>query len=414
MRIALVSEHASPLAVLGDVDAGGQNVHVAALAERLSRHGHEVTVYTRRDDSALPDRVVTDAGYAVEHLRAGPPEPIDKDLLLPHMRRFGHELGRSWENRPPDIVHAHFWMSGLAALTADPDVPIVQTYHALGSVKRRHLGRDDPSPGDRPEIERRIGHAVDHIIATCSDEVFELAGMGVAGGKTTVVPCGVDVSRLRPDGPVAGRGERRRLVTVGRLVERKGVETIVRALAELSDTELIVAGGPPAAELAGCPEAVRLRAVAREVGVEDRVSLLGGVSPDRVPELLRSADIAVFTPWYEPFGIAPVEAMACGVPVVASAVGGMIDTVVSKVTGEHVPPRRPQTLAAVLRELLDDPARLRAYGRAGAERARGRYTWEQVTTRTEAVYRRLRLARKVEADDMPRGGQDGELRGGRR
>jgi glycosyltransferase involved in cell wall biosynthesis len=230
--------------------------------------------------------------------------------------------------------------------------------------------------------------------------VFELAAMGVGRGRTTVVPCGVDVSRLRPDGPAderVPRRERHRLVCVGRLVERKGVETIIRALVELPDAELVVAGGPAASELDGDHEACRLRKVASEVGVADRLVMLGGISPAEVPALLRSADIAVFTPWYEPFGIAPVEAMACGVPVVTAAVGGIADTVVSGVTGEHVPPRRPDVLAATLHELLGDAGRLREYGRAGAERARSRYAWEQVAARTEAVYARLGRRRRLEA-----------------
>ena len=393
MKIALVSEHASPLAALGDADAGGQNVHVAALADHLTRRGHEVTVHTRRDDPDLPDQVTTDAGYTVEHVPAGPPEPVPKDLLLPHMREFGEGLARRWRNRPPDVIHAHFWMSGLAALQGCAGVPVVQTYHALGTVKRRHLGEDDPSPAERLEIERRVGRTADHIIATCNDEVRELTAMGVTHGRTTVVPCGVDVSRLRPERDTdrfAGRGERHRRVCVSRLVERKGVETIIRALVELPDTDLLVAGGPAATELDGDREANRLRKIAAEVGVADRLVMLGGIPPHDVPALLRSADVAVFTPWYEPFGIAPVEAMACGTPVVATAVGGITDTVTDGTTGQPVPPRRPDVLAATLRDLLADPDRRRAYGRAGAERAREHYAWEQVAARTEAVYARVR------------------------
>jgi D-inositol-3-phosphate glycosyltransferase len=401
MRIAMVSEHASPLAVLGEADAGGQNVHVAALADHLCRRGHEVTVYTRRDDPDLPDRVATEPGYTVEHVPAGPPEPIAKDLLLPHMPEFGDELALRWRHRPPDVAHAHFWMSGMATLLAVGDqVPVAQTYHALGTVKRRHLGDADPSPAERLAIERDIGLRADRIIATCNDEVAELVAMGVDRSRTTVVPCGVDVSRLRPDGPVderVPRTERHRLVCVGRLVERKGMETIVRALVDLPDVQLVIAGGPAASELDGDREANRLRKIAAEVGVGDRLVMLGGVPPAEVPPLLRSADLAVFTPWYEPFGIAPVEAMACGIPVVATAVGGIVDTVVDGETGEHVPPRRPDVLAAALRALLDDPARRTAYGRAGARRARACYAWEKVAARTEAVYARMAGQGRLEA-----------------
>ena len=118
MRIDLVSEHASPLAAIGGVDAGGQNVHVAALAAGLADRGHQVTVHTRRDDAALPDEVVVQDGYTVAHVTAGPARVVPKDDLLPHMAEFGEVLRARWAEQRPDVVHAHFWMSGLASVEA--------------------------------------------------------------------------------------------------------------------------------------------------------------------------------------------------------------------------------------------------------------------------------------------------------
>ena len=115
MKIAFVSEHASPLAALGGVDAGGQNVHVAELAAGLTRLGHEVCVFTRRDDVALPERLTTPDGYEVHHLPAGPAEVLPKDDLWPLMGEFAAGLGEQLERDTPDVVHAHFWMSGWAA-----------------------------------------------------------------------------------------------------------------------------------------------------------------------------------------------------------------------------------------------------------------------------------------------------------
>ena len=344
MRIAMVSEHASPLAVLGGVDAGGQNVHVAALAGSLARRGVEVVVHTRRDDPALPERVALAPGVSVHHVDAGPPAAIPKDEMLPHMDAFARELRAAWREQRPDVVHAHFWMSGLASLAAAGrlGVPVVQTFHALGVVKRRYQGDQDTSPPERLEIERRIVRRAHHIVATCTDEAFELMRLGADRERLTVVPCGVDLSRFRPDGPVAERrAGLRRVLCIGRLVERKGVGNVITALASVPGAELVVAGGPDAAELGDHPEAQRLRALAERAGVADRVVLLGRVSRADLPALIRSADAVVCVPWYEPFGIVPLEAMACGVPVVASAVGGMIDSVVDGVTGLHVPPRDP-------------------------------------------------------------------------
>jgi glycosyltransferase involved in cell wall biosynthesis/phosphoheptose isomerase len=392
MKVAMVSEHASPLAALGGVDAGGQNVHVAALATEMGRQGAHVVVHTRRDDPRLPRRVRLAPGAVVDHVPAGPTEPIPKDELLPYMDAFAADLAAQWHEERPDVVHAHFWMSGHAALMATRElgIPVVHTFHALGVVKRRYQGEMDTSPAERIGIEKEILRRADHVVATCSDEVFELVRMGGARGRLTVVPCGVDLELFTPDGRRARRRPGlRRIVCVGRLVERKGVGNAISALASLLDTELVVAGGPPRAQLAGHAEAQRLRALAEQAGVADRVDLRGRMGREDVAALLRSADAAVCVPWYEPFGIVPLEAMACGTPVVASAVGGMIDSVVDDVTGIHVPPRDPDRLAEALAPLLADPERRAAYGSAGVERARRRYGWPRVAAATLDVYARV-------------------------
>ncbi|MCU1657118.1 MAG: glycosyltransferase family 1 protein, partial [Pseudonocardiales bacterium] len=183
MRVAMMSEHASPLAALGGVDAGGQNVHVAALASALADRGNDVVVYTRRDDPHLPERVELRAGVVVEHLDAGPPAPIPKDDLLPYVPAMAADLRRRLRrSNPPAVVHAHFWMSGLAALAAtqELDVPVVQTFHALGSVKRRFQGAADTSPAGRIAAERHIARSARRILASCTDEVRELVQLGRA------------------------------------------------------------------------------------------------------------------------------------------------------------------------------------------------------------------------------------------
>ena len=394
----MVSEHASPLAVLGGVDAGGQNVHVAALATAIGRRGVPVTVHTRRDDPVVASHVGLSPGVTVHHVDAGPPAVLPKDELLPHMDAFAEELASAWRRDPPDVVHAHFWMSGRAALAAAESlgIPVVQTFHALGVVKRRHQGDRDTSPPGRLATERDIIARAAHVIASSTDELFELLRLGAANARLTVIPSGVDLERFQPDGPVDPRRPGlRRLLCVGRLVERKGIGNAIEALAALDDVELVIVGGPERGALGGEAEAQRLLGVARAAGVEDRVDLRGRVDRAELPALLRSADAVVCAPWYEPFGIVPLEAMACGVPVVAAAVGGMIDTVVDGVTGVHVPPRDPERLAAALRSLLADPAACDAYGRAGIRRARRLYDWERIATATLDVY--ARVARQAPA-----------------
>jgi glycosyltransferase involved in cell wall biosynthesis len=378
MRIAMVSEHASPLAVLGGVDAGGQNVHVAALASALARRGDEVVVHTRRDAPELPRRVAAAPGVEVDHVDAGPAGEVPKDELLQYMGAFADDLREQWRAEAPDVIHAHFWMSALAALEAADGIPVVQTFHALGAVKRRHQRERDTSPPTRIAHETRIARSADRIVATCTDEVFELLRLGADRRRITVIPCGVDLERFHPGGePAPGR-----LVAACRLVERKGLADAITALADVPGAELHVAGG--GASLDDEPEARRLQALADDLGV--RVVFRGRVSRDDMPALLRSAEAVLCVPWYEPFGIVPLEAMACGVPVVATAVGGQTDSVVHGVTGVHVPPRDPEALAGALRELLASPERRAEYGANGAARARLRYGHDRIAGATRAVY----------------------------
>ncbi|GGL81824.1 glycosyl transferase [Streptomyces fumigatiscleroticus] len=392
MRIAMVSEHASPLAALGGVDAGGQNVYVARLTEELARRGHDVTVYTRRDTADLPDRVPLPGGAVVEHVPAGPPGTVPKDGLFPHMPAFGAHLARTWRRERPDVVHAHFWMSGMASqLGARPHgIPVIQTFHALGTVKRRHQGIRDTSPHERIGIERQLGRSCARVLATCTDEVLELSDMGVPPRQVSVVPCGVDVRHFHPGahhGRAPGRTLPHRLLACGRLVPRKGYDQAVRALADIPGTELLIAGGPPADRVDDDPEARRLHRLAERAGVADRVRLLGAVDPADMPGLIRSADLVLCTPSYEPFGIVPLEAMACGVPVLATDVGGHRDSVADGTTGRLVPPQDPAAIAAAARELLADDRMRRRYGAAGRERVLTHYTWRRVADGAEQVYR---------------------------
>ncbi len=390
-RIAMVSEHASPLAALGGVDAGGQNVAVAELSAALAARGHDVVVYTRRDDGDLLDRVHTEFGYTVVHVAAGPAKRIPKDELAQYMPEFGEVLADEWTRWRPDVAHAHFWMSGLATMRAARrhGIPVVQTFHALGVVKRRHQGRDDTSPDDRIRLETDLARSVDWVAATCTDEVAELQRLGRPTAAMSVVPCGVNPREFSHVGPAATRGTAQRIVSVGRLVPRKGFETVIRAMPQMPTAELVIVGGPDKSELDHDAEAQRLNSVAAQCGVADRVHLYGAIARDEMPMLLRSADVVAATPWYEPFGIVPLEAMACGVPVVASAVGGMLDTVVDDVTGRLVPPRDPQRCADAINPILAGTRLRAALGRNGRARVEQRYSWDRVAEETAAVYDRL-------------------------
>ena len=393
MRIALISEHASPLAAIGGVDAGGQDVHVAELAAGLVRLGHTLSVYTRRDDAGLAERVTTAAGYEVVHVPAGPAAPVPKADLWPHMAAFGDHLTDMLELWQPDVVHAHFWMSGWAAARAVRwlNLPLVVTFHTLGSVTRRYQGPADTSPLNRIRVEMAVAGAADRIVATATEEVRELALLGVPSSKVSVVPCGVDLERFTPAATmkaspsVPQRSSRYRLLSVGRLAPRKGYEITIEALTWLPETELVIAGGA-SRDATPEPEHDRLVAMAERLGVADRVRLVGQIARADMPALLRSADLVVCSPWYEPFGIVPLEAMACGVPAVSSAVGGMLDTVVDGVTGTLVTPRDPVAVAEAVRPLLEVPTRRAEFARAGLDRVRSCYSWDRIASDTADVY----------------------------
>jgi glycosyltransferase involved in cell wall biosynthesis len=267
----------------------------------------------------------------------------------------------------------------------------VQTFHALGCVKRRFQGANDTSPPERLGIESDLIRQMTAVVATCRDEVRELLALGADAERLHVVPCGVDLERFRPQGPTLTPWSTgaQRLLSLGRLVERKGIDSVIDALPQLPEAELVIAGGPDARDLRTDPDARRLAARAEARGVSSRVRLVGRVDPAAAAALMRGASVVVSVPWYEPFGIVPLEAMACGTPVIAAAVGGMLDTVLPGSTGELVPPRDPDALAAVVRDLFARPNVLQQMGFEAVRHVRSQYSWARVATETEAIYRRV-------------------------
>lgn len=384
MNIAMVSVLDSPLGTANGLE-DSLRVHVAELARELGRQGHKVTVYTRRDGRQTRDRVRFAPGVTVEQVAAGPARPLGEDDLLPYLADFGAELARRWQTRRPEVVHAHHWVSGLAAISgADGfDVPVVQSFHSLG-VARRRAGR--PCSSTRLRLEKAIGRSVRTVVASTESECTELVRLGVPRTQIRQVPSGIDIDRFTPNGPAIPRGEAQRIITPMRTPEGQGAATVIQALARIPGAELVVAGGPARDELETDEQVHQLRIKAKEAGVADRVRFIGRVSAADVPKLLRSADLTVSVPAYETFGRVPLESMACGTPVVASAVGGHLDSVIENVTGVHVPADRPVEMARRVRALLADPTHRTALGIAAVDRVRSRYSWERVAHETMKLY----------------------------
>ena len=292
-------------------------------------------------------------------------------------------------------MHSHFWTGGLAALAATRDVPVpvVQTFHSLGTAERRHYGVLPGVSNARLRLEALIARSVSAVLASSSAEMSELARLGVPRASIKVVPYGVDTGEFVPDGPVARRTSQPRLLAVAPLTERSGLDVIVRAMVDVPRCELVIAGGPPRAQLDKDPVYRSLVRLAAKLRVSDRVVFTGKVSRARMPALLRSADLLVHTALYEPFGMVPLEAMACGTPVMAAAGGSHQDAVVDGATGVLVRPGQPALLARRIRQLLASPMLLQGYGIASADRARARYSWERIGRETLAAYERSLLRR---------------------
>jgi glycosyltransferase involved in cell wall biosynthesis len=400
MKIALVSASATPLALLGDTAPAPQSAHVASLARAMGSKGHDVVVYARRADGGLPARVPLAPNVFVEHLDAPLPSAVEAGReTFGWLEAFGAGLKEALRRSPPDVIHSHMWTSAYAAISGRHGlrVPLVHTFHTLGAVRRRYASASDKSadkcadhcPVERLGIEESIPDLVDWIVATSRDEILELRRFGGRAEKMGVIPSGVDLDLFHPQDDAPRREGPPRVVVVSRLVQHRGVEDVVRAMATIPEAELVVAGGPPRADLWDDADARRLFRVAEHEGVAGRVRLLGHVERQQVPALLRSADVVACPAWHEPFGVVAVEAMACGVPVVGTRTGALLDAIIPDVTGLHVAPRDPSAMAAGLRALLFDPARRGAYGRAAALRAQAQYGWERIGAATLDVYQRV-------------------------
>lgn len=418
-KIAIISEHASPLADLGGVDSGGQNVYVAQVAINLARLGYSVDVFTRRDNPTAPEILHWKPGVRLIHVPAGPAEFIRKEKLLAHMSEFTDYMIDFFnrQDQPYDLVHANFWMSGLVAadIKAALGVPFVITFHALGKVRRQYQGGSDEFPDLRFSIEQRIILEVDGIISECPQDKEDLIHFYQADpAKIGQIPCGFDPQEFSP----VERAEARErigipedawvVLQVGRMVPRKGVDTAIRGFAGFAreqgvKTQMVVVGGEASEpDLRATPEIGRLQKIAQEEGVSDKVLFTGRRRRDELKYYFSAADVFISTPWYEPFGITPLEAMACGTPVIGARVGGIKFTVVDGETGYLVPVNDPQAIAEQLRALYCNPEKQKQLSEQAVKRVNKEFTWENVAERIAAFYHEVltsNLGQEIEMED---------------
>lgn len=401
-RIALISEHASPLGTFGGADRGGQNVYVGHLAKHLAALGYKVDVFTRRDSEELPESLEWFEGVQIIHVPAGPPKYVPKEDLLPYMEEFTNYVLKFCQQSQQkyDLIHANFFLSAMVASEIKRSLllPFVVTFHALGRVRRFYQGEADKFPDQRFAIEERIVAEADYIIAACPQDREDLLHLYHANSeKIRIVPCGFDPSEFWQVERTLARmklglpSEELLILQLGRLVPRKGVDTVIRGLARLLEQHitarlLIVGGESEEPDLYLTPEIGRLQAIAQQEGVAEWVTFVGCRSREVLKYYYSAADVFVTTPWYEPFGITPVEAMACGTPVIGSDVGGIKYSIKEGETGYLVPPNDPDAIAERIAYLYKNPQKQAQLGEAGVQRAKQLFTWQQVTSAVADLY----------------------------
>ncbi len=406
-RIAIISMHTCPLAcpegMLGGRETGGLNVYVRELSRELGRRGMGVDVFTRFQDTDTPQIEALGYGARVIHLPAGPLAPYDKNKLVNHVGQFveGIEEFARREGTRYDLVHGHYWVSGLVAhrLQEVWGVPMVQMFHTLGQLKNSVAkSAADKEVDARIEIESKVIGWADRVIAATPLERSQMVWCyGAELEKVTVIPAGVDTSLFYPrdraqvreqlglpdlDTPI--------LLFVGRIERLKGIDTLLESVAVVSRTcsgrnlkVLIVGGGGQTeAENAELRRVVQLH---RDLNLEEQVEFVGSKHQEMLPLYYAAADITVMPSHYELFGLVAVESMASGTPVIASNVGGLSFTVKDGETGYLVPEENHFALAEQVHTLLKNPELRLRMGEEAAIHAQ-QYSWSNIADQIVAVY----------------------------
>jgi D-inositol-3-phosphate glycosyltransferase len=393
-NIAVVSVHTSPLARPGTRDSGGLNIYVRELSREMAKRGHRMDIFTRRTDADTPQITHIDEGARVIQIEAGPLDAgkTDQRRYLETFRKgvmaFAELNGAEY-----DLVHSHYWMSGWVGQTlADCwDAPHVVMFHTLAEAKNRHH-LDEREPKYRIAGERKVAQRADRIVCAGEGERDLLSEhYGVSRQRVSVIPCGVDIVRFRPMDSLRAR---RRLgldlgipvlLFIGRIEPLKGIDVLIRAASQLDGRfQLLVVGGDEKDDA----RKSALRALTGELGISGKVVFADAVPHDDLPTYYNAADICVVPSYYESFGLVALEAMACGVPVIASRVGGLKETVQDGRTGYLIPWRCPEPFAERLDLLLTNESLRRSLGRE-ARRVAERYRWSEIATQVEDVYHDL-------------------------
>jgi D-inositol-3-phosphate glycosyltransferase len=389
-RLAVLSLHSSPLIQPGVGDAGGMNVYVRELVSSLAQAGVACTVYVRRWHDELPDVVDVEPGFRVVHVTAGAPD-LEKEALPAIVDEFADRVAAGIRHDDEvDALHANYWLSAVAGhrIKHELELPLVSTFHTLARVK---ADTGDPEPQRRIEAEAAAVGCSDVILANSEAEADQLVSYyGADRTRVQIVPPGVDHALFSPgvkDGARAALdlGPEPVLLFVGRIQPLKGLDVAVRALHALGDPRatLLVVGGASGRD--GGAEVDRIRRLVDELRLRDRVRFVDPQPHHDLSTYYRAADVCIVPSRSESFGLVALEAAACGIPVVAAAVGGLRTLVDDGVTGFLVDTRDPADYADAVRRVLEEPGLAGRMGAAAAEEARG-YTWSTTAARLRRLY----------------------------
>jgi D-inositol-3-phosphate glycosyltransferase len=397
-RVAYLSMHTSPLLQPGFGDAGGMNVYIDELSRTMAERGVEVDVFTRCDDPGL-DRVVSvGPGYRVHHVLAGPTRRLPISKLARHVREYADGVITTLreESSKPDIIHSHYWLSGWAGLIVKRslEVPLANSFHTLGRVKDLTRRHDEPPESLlRIAAEHEVIEGSDCVVAATPFEAEDLLDhYGADPTRLCTSPPGVDHGVFHPGDRSAarrrlGRDERPTVLFVGRIQPLKGVDVAVDTLArvrqELPEARLVIIGG--ASGPSGESEVAAVRRRIDELGLSDSVTMLPPVPHADLADHYRAADVLALPSRSESFGLVAAEAQACGLPVVATKVGGLVHVVADGRSGRLVEGWDPADHAAGILEIIGNPVVRQAYSERAVEWSE-RFSWDATAHRFLELY----------------------------
>jgi D-inositol-3-phosphate glycosyltransferase len=421
--IALISEHGDPAAEIGKDAAGGQNVYVRQVGEALAKLGWQVDMFTRKSNPYDATIVQHSPHCRTIRLVAGPEMYVHRDELFQYMPEFvaAFQQFQQKEGISYPLAHTNYWMSGWIGMQLQQaqNLQLVHTYHSLGAVKYQSVSDIPTIAQTRIAVEQQILEQAHSVVATSPQEHEDLQTLVSRHGKVDVIPCGTDVSNFRPISKAEARKQlgikstEKVVLYVGRFDQRKGIETLIRATGELrtqleqseeidpNHLKLLVVGGSDPNEADGA-ERRRIEQIVTDLDLQTNTEFVGMVGHDRLPLYYTAADVCVIPSHYEPFGLVAIEAMACGTPVVASAVGGLKFTVISEETGLLVPPQDISGFAQAIGRILTDDIWSRKVRKQAALRVQQNFSWTGVAIQLSDLYRRL-LAQSLLDPGLVRG-----------